>query len=245
MAKQLIGWVAVWALVMGITAPDACSQNTKTDANIGLSLTRGNSETLNVNASLITETETRATGSLRAGVETNYGEARIEERRDTTVENTRGFFHLRQSLTHRAFTSLDGTVYRDDIAQVDYRAVLGPALGVYAIKQEQVSLSIETGLAYLWEKVARVRNDFMTARLAERLIWELGPHARLWQSADALPKADDFGRFLLKMEVGVEAAVNTRVRLRIVWQNTYDSQPALEARKNDLSLIAGIGIGLN
>ncbi len=42
----------------------------------------------------------------------------------------------------------------------------------------------------------------------------------------------------------MEAAVNTRVNLRLVLQNKYDSTPAMDLGKNDLTLIAGIGVSL-
>ena len=59
-----------------------------------------------------------------------------------------------------------------------------------------------------------------------------------------LPEAEDFDNYLLTAEVGIEAAVSTRVSLRVVLQDKYDNTPALGAERNDLSLIAGLGFTL-
>jgi hypothetical protein len=80
--------------------------------------------------------------------------------------------------------------------------------------------------------------------------------AKIWQSAEYLPKANDFGDYLLSAEVGAEAAMNSRVSLRIVLQDKYDSTPAIvladkndsasgsALNANDLTLIAGVAIKL-
>ena len=58
-------------------AQDPAPATWKTSLNLGLSLTEGNSETRVANVALLTEGEEPRLGSVRAGVETHYGEARI------------------------------------------------------------------------------------------------------------------------------------------------------------------------
>ena len=45
-------------------------------------------------------------------------------------------------------------------------------------------------------------------------------------------------------EVGVEAPLQGKLNLRVVLQDKYDSQPGEDLEKNDLVLIAGVGIKL-
>ncbi len=212
--------------------------------SLGGTLTDGNSETLQANAALVTNGEKEGLGSLRAGVEANYGESAVDRQTETTVENIRVFANVKKTLRPRAFASLDGSWLHDSIAQVDYRAIVAPGLGLYLVKSDSASLFIEAGPAYLWEKMAGASDDYLVLRLAERLEHAFGPTAKMWQALEYLPKGDDFGDYLLHAELGVEAAVNASVNVRLALQNKYDSAPAMDLEKNDFSLIAGISVSL-
>jgi putative salt-induced outer membrane protein YdiY len=89
-----------------------------------------------------------------------------------------------------------------------------------------------------------VKDDYFAVRFGQRLTQALGPSAKLWESVDYVPTADDFSDYLLISEVGVEAAMNSRLSLRVVLQDKYDSTPGEGLEKNDLTLIAGIGVKL-
>lgn len=210
--------------------------------NIGVALTDGNSETTQVNAALISEGEREGLGSIRAGAEVNYAESRTDDGRETTVENARAFTQARKTLSPRTFVSLDLSALRDEIAEIDYRAIVAPGLGSYLIKTPRVTLSIDVGPAYLWEKVAGETDDYAAVRFGERLTFAISETARLWQSAEYIPKADDWSDSILNAELGVEAALTSRMNLRVVLQNRYDNSPAEGLEKNDTSLIAGLGL---
>jgi len=212
--------------------------------SLGVTLTDGNSETLQVNAALVTEGEKEGLGSVRAGVAANYGESTVDEQTETTIENARLFANVKKTISPKTFASLDGTLLYDDIAAIDYRGIIAPGLGTYLVKGDSTALYFEIGPAYVWEKVADVRDDYLALRLAQRLDQALSATARMWQSAEYVPKADAFDDYLLNAEAGVEAAVNSRVNLRVVLQNKYDSTPAMDLEKNDLTLIAGIRVSL-
>ncbi len=223
-------------------AQDPAPATWKTSLNLGLSLTEGNSETRVANVALLTEGEKPRLGSVRAGVETHYGEARIGDAREKTVENARVFSNVRKMWGDRFFASGDAAVVHDDVARVAYRATLGPGAGVYLVKNDRSSLSVDAGVSYVWEKVAGTRDDFLAVRLAEAFTHQLSATAKLWQSVEALPRIEDFGNYLIKAELGIEAAINARVSLRIALQDQYDSDPAQDSEKNDLSLVAGISL---
>jgi putative salt-induced outer membrane protein YdiY len=217
---------------------------TGTSLNAGLSLTDGNSETLRANASLISEGEKPSFGSYRAGLEANYGRSRVEGVRDTDVDNARIFAGARRTICPHSYAYVDTTALYDSIADVDYRAIAGPGIGVYAVKNDRIVLSVDVGAAYLWEDVGNAPDDYFVLRGAQRLDVKLSETAKLWQSAEFLPKAEDFDIYLLTAEIGIEAAVNSRVNLRVVLQNKYDSEPAPGLKENDLALIAGLGVKL-
>ena len=236
-----------------VTAQEAAEGKLKTSLSAGVTLTDGNSETLQANSTLLTEGERARLGSVRAGIEANYGENRVKaagedgvttDRNDTTIENARAFANAKKTLSPRYFTSVDGGVQYDKIAKIDYRAILAPGLGAYLLKNDSTTLSIEVGPAYIWEKVADVTDNYPAARAAQRLDHALSETAKIWQSAEFLPMADDFGDYLMNVEVGAEAALNSRMNLRLVLQNKHDSTPGAGLEKNDLTLIGGVSLSL-
>ena len=249
--------IAVVLVGCFLAADFAQAQDTnkfKTSLSSGVTLTDGNSKTMQANASLITEGKKEGLGSVRVGVEASYGETTVAteddteglvgERKDTTVNNAKAFANAKKTISSRTFGSMDATLLTDDIADIKYRATIGPGLGGYLVKNEKTSLSSEIGPSYVWEEVAGVSDDYFAIRFAERFEQVLSPTAKIWQSAEYLPKADDFSDYLLNAEVGVEAAMTTRVNLRLVLQDKYDSTPGVNLEKNDLTLIAGIGVKL-
>ena len=238
-------------------AEEAAPAGWATALNAGLTLTDGNSETLAANVGLKTEGAQEGLGSVLAGAEFNYGESTVRtktvdeaggetvaETDEKTVENAKLFANVKKTLSPRTFLSLDGTALYDDVADVDYRATLGPGLGFYAVKNDKRELSLEAGPSYVWEEVGGARDDYLALRFAERYVCQALPNAKLVQSLEYLPEAEDFDNYLLVGEIGVEAAMSDRLSLRVVLQSKYDNTPAEGKERNDLSLIAGIGMHL-
>ena len=215
-----------------------------TTLSAGLTLTDGNSETLAANAVLKTEGEKEGLGSILAGVEANYGESTVDEVKDTTVENAKAYVNVKKTLSPRTFASLDGSVLYDDVALIDYRATVGPGLGIYLVKNEKRTLTLEAGPAYVWEEVDGASDDYWALRFAERYTCQISKTAKLVQALEYVPAAEDFDDYLLTGEIGLEAAMTDRVSLKVVVQDKYDSTPAAEAEYNDISVIAGVGLTL-
>ena len=225
-----------------------------TALNAGLTMTDGNSETMAANVGLTTEGVKDGLGSVIAGADFNYGESTVSstatdpatgesvvtETEETTVENAKAFVNVKKTLSAKTFAYLDGSVLYDDVALIDYRATLGPGLGFYLVKNDKRTLTFETGPSYVWERVDGATDDYLALRFAERYACQISATAKLVQSLEYVPAAEDFDDYLLTGEIGAEAAMTDRISLKVVLQDKYDSTPAGEAEYNDLSLIAGI-----
>ena len=250
------GWIVVAGLVaLGLQAQEAAPAGASTfekSLALGVNLTDGNSETMMANGSLLLAGEKDRLGSFKAGMEGNYGEnttrtvvdgVEVEED-ETTVSNAKIFGNVKKTLSPRTYVYLDGSVLNDDIAEIDYRATVGPGLGLYLVKSDSQALSVEGGLAYVWEEVSDVENDYLALRLAESFEYKFAERSKIWQSIVYMPEAEDFDNYLITAEVGVEAPLQGKLNLRVVLQDKYDSQPGEGLEKNDLVLIAGVGIKL-
>ncbi len=236
-------WVSVVMLTMcaAVMAEDG---GLETTVAAGMTLTDGNSETLQANGSIVSEGEREGLGSVRFGFEANYGENVVDDQSETTTENAKVFGNAKKTLSEMTFAYLDASVLYDDIARIDYQAVAGPGVGLYLVKNDTTKLSIESGLSYVWEDVTDANDDYLALRIAQRLDHNLTETAKLWQSVEYLPQAEEFGNYLLNAELGAEAALNARMSLRLVLQDKYDSDPGEGMKKNDVTLVAGISVKL-
>lgn len=255
------GWMAVaFFAALSVRAQEAASPRAaryERSLALGATLMDGNSETMLANGSLLLTGESEKLGSFKVGLEGNYGENTrrtivkdangndVEIKDDEkTVSNARLSGHVRKTVTPRSYLYLDGFVLNDDIADIDYRATVGPGLGLYLMKSDTMTLSAEGGVAQVWEEVANIEDDYLALRLAESFEYRFAGNAKLWQSLVYLPELSDFDNFLLTAEVGLEAPLQGRLNLRVVLQDKYDSRPGDGIEKNDLVLIAGVNIKL-
>ncbi len=255
MALRHVLMAAAGMAVIGLqaqeAAPGGASKFEKSLA-LGLNLTDGNSETLLANGSLLLAGEKARLGSFKAGLEGNYGENTTRtvvegvetEEDEKTVSNAKLFGNVRKTLSPRIFAYLDAFVLNDDIAEIDYRATVGPGLGLYLVKTDSTAFAVEVGVAQVWEEVVEIENDYLSLRFSESFEYKFAGNSKVWQSVVYLPEASDFDNYLLTAETGVEVPLQGRLNLRVVLQDKYDSQPGAGKEKNDLVLIAGVGVKL-
>lgn len=208
----------------------------KTSAALGLSLTGGNTETLLVNANVIS-TKKWGQNELALGADGNYG----EDSGDKNAESIRGYAQYNRLFNERLFGYARVEALHDAIADVEYRVTLSPGIGYYFIKTDTITLRAEAGPAYILEKLGRNTEEYMTLRLAERFDWKMTKTSTLWQSAEVLPQVDRFENYLVNAEIGVETALTEKMTLRTYVQDTYDSEPAPGRKENDVKLVTQIG----
>lgn len=250
MTRKTWTMTAVAALAAGVvlaqdSAPATAEQDAGKARNVptgtisaGLTLNSGNSDAKTADVGLESEYNP-GSNEWRLAASTAYG----EEKSEKSVDNSKAKLNYHRLLTPRVFLFGEGSYARDDIADVSYRYVVSAGPGYYFLKTDTLSLSGELGPGYLWEEVGGVTDDMLTLRVAERLEWKIAADAKLWQSCEYLPAADDFGDYLVNSEIGAEAPLAGRLSLRLLAKHTHDSTPADGREKNDLSIVAGVGFG--
>lgn len=207
-------------------------------AALGLSVTRGNSDTLLVNGNLL-GTKKWTKNELRLGLDATYGENNGEKNN----EQVKGFSQYNRFFDEADRWFLYGRVeaLHDAIADVKGRFTLSPGVGYYFIKNEKMSLSGEGGPGLVIEKIDNSGWDnYFTARAAERFEYKINDRAKLWQTAEIIYDLSDFRNYIINAEIGIETAITKQWALRVVLQNSYDNEPAPGRLSNDLKLIAGV-----
>lgn len=215
-----------------------------TSVSLGVNLSRGNTRTMLLNGSVASEFK-KDSSEASLGIEGNYGETDVTLADGTTetqgnVENARAYADYRRLLNARTYGYLNGDLRNDNIAEIDYRFMVGPGIGQYLLKGDSINLGVEAGPTYIKEKVAGIEDDKVALRVAEKFDWKMTANSKIWESVEYLPAFDDFGDYLLNAEVGAEAAMNARLSLRLVLQDKFDSTPGAGLKQNDLVLIGGL-----
>ena len=247
MGAGLMVGTTVWAQAPA-AAPAAPVSPWNSSVAAGATVTRGNSKTMVLNGSAVSAYKA-GQNECRLGVEANYGETELTatngtKRTDTNVNNARAFAEYRRLLDERNYVYGNAEAMKDDIADIDYRVMIGPGVGRYFLKSDTRTLSAETGVAYIMTRIGGKDDDTVALRVAERFEQKVTATSKIWESAEYLPAFEGFGQYLVNAEAGIEAAVNARFSLRVVAQDKYNSKPAPGKKCNDAVLIAGLSYRL-
>lgn len=218
------------------TPAPAVPKKWETTAAAGLTLTRGNSDTLLATVSLDTQRKWETDQAL-AGVAGGYG-------KNNGIRNTefiKGYGQYNHLFTERLYGGVRLDANYDGIANLDYRLTLAPLIGYFLIKETNTSLSLEAGPSVVFEKYTGQKEEtYLAARFGERFEHKLSATTKIWQSLEYLPRVDRWAeKYIITAEAGIDAMITKQWSLRVVAQDIRDSKPAGSNKKNDLRLIAG------
>lgn len=204
-------------------------------ASTGLTLTRGNSDTLQFTADILAERKWLK-NHLELGADATYGESKGTK----NSEATHGFAQFSRLLSDRAYGFGRADALHDSVADVEYRLSLSPGAGYHFIQTDRLKLRAEAGPGFVMEHQGAKTTEYATARFAEMLKFKLTERARLWQSVEIQPQLDHLKNFTVKAELGVEADLTQRWSLRSFVQDNYDHEPAAGRKKNDVRLVTAL-----
>ena len=204
-------------------------------AAVGLTLTRGNSDTLLLTASVGTQRKTPDNEYI-FGADGSYG-------KNDGVKNSEtlhGIAQYNRLFSDRFYGYIHFEGLHDGIADLKYRFTLSPGAGYYFIKETSTSLAGEVGPAIVIQRLGGNDDTYATLRLAERFEHKFNDRARMWQSVEFLPQVDRTYNYLVNAEIGLEASITKRLSLRTVLQDNYVNVPAAGRKSNDVKLISGL-----
>jgi putative salt-induced outer membrane protein len=202
----------------------------------GLTLTRGNSHTLLYQGDFQTDRKTPR-NEYHFDLNGAYGS---QDSKDN-VNNYQASSQWNKLFTPRFYAYARASALRDVILDLDYRFNLGPGVGYYLIKNTNITtLATEAGTGYQDEHLGGDYNSFATLRLAERFEHKFDGHARLWQSLELLPQADEVENFLVNFEIGVDTPITRSLSLKTCFDDNYANHPADSLQKNDMKLVSGL-----
>ncbi len=231
--------------------PNACAPAPKDPAlwdkslQGGFNYSEGNSNvsSINVNSKLSRDFEGEA---WRFELDYNYGSASDgpDTPREVTKNNFRAYQDYHHTIDSTFFVGENLSFTWDQIADVKYRVILSPAVGAHIIKQDDETLNLEFGPAYVWEELGDDREDYAAARIANRWTWAISETASIFQGAEYVISFEDSANYLMNAEFGVESALTKTLDLIFSVRDFYINQPAAGRRPNDVQTIVGVKVNL-
>lgn len=201
----------------------------------GMTVTSGTKDTL-----LAAINFTTARKAPHYEIKLGAGGAYGETEGDKTTANALGYGQYNYLFTERFYAGIRLEALHDSIVDIDYRFTLSPLVGYYLIKNTNAQFFVEAGPTLVVEQQGGVQDTYAALRLAERYERKLSDFAKVWESVEFIPQVDDFQNYIVNIEVGVEAALNKTLALRVVFRDQYDNVPAEGAEKNEIQFIASV-----
>jgi putative salt-induced outer membrane protein len=204
----------------------------------GLSLTRGNSDTKNIN--LTANVAQRL--SARSVMKYDAFYLRADSGGALTVDRT--LLGARDEFTVSPLTYVFADLHflRDRFKEID--SLITPTVGAgrHLIKNATTDLAVEAGAGAVIEKDSGLSRDTSGAINAKQLLtWKLSPTATFGETAAGLWKTKDFGDALYHVEASIASNLTARSQLKLSALDDYKTKPpAAGIKKNDISIIAAV-----
>ena len=222
--------------------------------NLGFALTRGNSETKNLN---IAFAATRKGLHDKLSLYTNSVYATNDlptASPHTTANAIGGGARYDRDFTPRMFVFVNGDFYHDSLQNLDLRSLFGGGLGLHAIKSDATTLDLLAGVNYTHESyssfvlppippgttVPAVTHSLAGLTLGDDFMHKLGKSTVFTQNLYFYPNLSQTGEYRGTFNLGLI----TKISKWLGWQNSfgdiYVSDPPTGKKKNDLLLSTGL-----
>lgn len=206
-------------------------------AALGYSLASGNADTTSFTAMFDAVNRSQTDEillSAAAGIGENGGV--------TTASNVRASAQYNRLLGNNWFLGLGSGFVHDDVADLSYRLTPALTLGYYLIKNDTMTLSLEAGPGYTFERVGGINDDYAAAQATERFTWNLNSRCTLNQSFGYNAPLDDLGDYTLTGTAFVDTDITESLAFRVAATYIYDSSPAAGLGHHDTTLTSGIAV---
>ena len=163
---------------------------------------------------------------------------------ETTAKNGQVFGKILFPVYDPFSVYLNSSLFADEVADVDYRAIVGAGIAFDLYKTETATFRLEAGVAPMWEKIAGESEYYTMGRVAETAEYYFAGGAKVWESFEYMPALNDSDKYLMNAEVGVESPLNDLLSLLFTVKDRYNSLPGDGHEKNDVCATVGVRVKL-
>jgi putative salt-induced outer membrane protein YdiY len=211
-------------------------------ANVGFAVTRGNSETKNLNLAFNAD---RKTGKDDISLYANsvYATNDAPKAVPSVSANTiQAGARYSRNFSKRLFAFGSGDFQTDALQELNLRSVLGGGIGFHLINTPKTTLDLLAGVVYTRENYTTFNRNFAALDLGEELSRKLGASTLLTEKLYFFPDMNDTSQYRGTFNFGTV----TKLSKWLGWQNAfgdiYVTNPPVGAKKNDLVITTGLNV---
>lgn len=214
-------------------------------ADIGVALTRGNSNTTNLGLGMAIARETlRDKTTLYAA--SVYNREKTNGVSRTTANTFRFGARYDRNFAPKWFGYGFTDLEHNGLQDLNLRWVLGGGLGYHAIKNERTQLDLLGGLDMSREYFDGENNDrtSLEAQLGQTLDHHFTPRVSLKEQLFFFPNLSEGGEYRINFDTALVMDISRRLAWQVTLSDRYLSDPPGGAKQNDLLLTTGLKIKL-
>jgi putative salt-induced outer membrane protein YdiY len=219
--------------------------------NLGLAVTRGNSQTKNLNIAFNSTRKgfrdklTLYTNSIYASNDLSTASPH------TTVNSIGGGARYDHDFAARMFGFVNGDFYHDELQHLDLRSTAGGGLGWHVIKHDATTLDLLAGVNYTHETysaftdaagdiIAAETHSLAGLTLGDAFMHKVGKGTVITQNFFIYPDLTETGQYRGTFNFNTV----TKLNKWLGWQNSfgdvYVSNPPPSTKQNDLQISTGL-----
>lgn len=214
-------------------------------ADIGLALTRGNSNTTNLALGMAISRETlRDKTSLYAA--SVYNRETTDDVSRTVASTFRFGARYDRNINRDWFGYGFTDLEHNGLQDLNLRWVIGGGLGYHAIRSERTKLDLLGGLDMSREYFEGNDNDrtSLEAQVGQTLDHHFTPRVSLKEQLFFFPNLSDGGEYRINFDAALVMDINRRLAWQVTLSDRYLSDPPGGLKQNDLLLTTGLKIKL-
>jgi putative salt-induced outer membrane protein YdiY len=226
--------------------------------NLGFAVTRGNSETKNLNIAF-NAVRTGFHDKLLLYTNSIYATNDLPTANPHTTANTiGGGARYDHDFSKRTFAFVNGDFFSNTLQYLDLRSTFGGGLGVHAIKTAVTTLDLLAGVNYTHESYSGVpvppvppattgtfrsyANSLAGLTLGDAFTHKVGKSTDIMQTLFIYPDLSDTSQYRGTFNFGTVTKLNKWLGWQNSFGDTYVSNPPSGAKMNDLQIATGINI---
>ena len=214
------------------------------DVSAGLTLTRGNTRTETVSASL---NLMKRTENDRTMINGDYAKGKQDNKTTGQTETIEDWWRLKGRydyfVSKKLFAFVDGRYEKDAVANLDRRMIIGGGAGYQWVESPEMNFSTEGGIASLYEKFDNQTdsNSEISLQLGYHFDKKLVKKVSFTNDLTYYPSIDKFSDYFLTTTAGIRADFTERMFVTFKAIFNYDATPAIGAHSTDVKYFLGLG----
>jgi putative salt-induced outer membrane protein YdiY len=237
-AVYLLVVCTAWTTAVKAQQADSVPKGLSGSAGFGLSLTQGNSDTLNINATVDSIYDPKTQNVMKW----NALYLRGKQNDVLSVNRAFGSFRDEYTVSKRVFLFGQFDALHDTFKGVEYLYAPTVGAGYKVVDTKRMTFDVNAGVGGVVEKdtgLDAIGNGAVT--VGEKLVHQLTDTTTLKEAVTGLIKMGDVGDGLYTFGVGAAAKVNSRLQLAIDLLDTFKNRPVDGlTHKHDLALVTSI-----